>query len=97
MPAMIDGAGYTVAGVRKPPRNELAGDGARKAPRASAMGIWLTRKVCAKERNAAGREHDATGRQQQLGLMVGTVAECGGCRLALMAAWRNRASVIATG
>ena len=33
-----------------------------------------------------GASNDATGRQQQLGLMVGTVAECGGCRLALMAA-----------
>ena len=31
---------------------------------------------------------DVTG-QPQLGLMVGTVAECGGCRLALMAARRS--------
>ena len=30
MPAMIDGARYTVAGVRKPPRNEPAGDGGRR-------------------------------------------------------------------
>jgi hypothetical protein len=30
MPAMIDGATYTVAGVRKPPRNEPAGDGGRR-------------------------------------------------------------------
>jgi hypothetical protein len=55
MPAMIDGATYTVAGVRKPPRNEPAGDGARRAAH-SAMGIWLTRKVCGKERNTFGRE-----------------------------------------
>ena len=54
MPAMNDGAKYTVAGVRKPPRNEPAGDGARKAAR-PAMGIWLTRKVRAKERNALAR------------------------------------------
>jgi hypothetical protein len=44
-----------------------------------------------------GASNDATGGQQQLGLMVGTVAECGGCRLALMAARRSRASVMATG
>jgi len=30
MPAMIDGATYTVAGVRKPPRNEPAGDDRRR-------------------------------------------------------------------
>jgi hypothetical protein len=30
MPAMIDGATYTLAGVRKPPRNEPAGGGGRR-------------------------------------------------------------------
>jgi hypothetical protein len=33
MPAMNDGAKITVAGVRKPPRNEPAGDGEGRAPR----------------------------------------------------------------
>ena len=53
MPAMIDGATYTLAGVRKPPRNEPAGCGGAAA---LAMGIWLTPKVCAKERDAPRRE-----------------------------------------
>ena len=44
-----------------------------------------------------GASNAASGRQQQLGLMVGTVAECGGCRLALMAARRSWASGMATG
>jgi hypothetical protein len=36
MPAMDDGATCTVAGVRKSPRNEPAGDGAQGVPR-----TWL--------------------------------------------------------
>jgi hypothetical protein len=39
----------------------------------------------------------ATGRQQLLGLRVETVVECGRCGLALMAARRIWASVVAAG
>jgi hypothetical protein len=39
MPAVNDRAKWAVAGVRKPPRNEPAGDGARKVPRARLWGF----------------------------------------------------------
>ena len=40
-----------VAGVRKPPKNEPAGDVRGRRPH-TAMGIWLKRKVGATDRNA---------------------------------------------
>ena len=44
-----------------------------------------------------GTSNGATGRQQSLGLMVETVVEYGRCGLALMAARRIWASVVAAG
>jgi hypothetical protein len=53
--AMIDGAT-----TRWPASESRQGTNpwamVRGAGRALAMGIWLARKVCAKERNASGRE-----------------------------------------
>ena len=53
MPAMNDRAMCAVAGVRKPPKNEPAGDvhGNGRRPD-SAMGIWVERKVDATDCNA---------------------------------------------
>ena len=51
MPAMNDRAMCAVAGVRKPPKNEPAGDVHGRRPD-SAMGIWVKRKVDATDRNA---------------------------------------------
>jgi hypothetical protein len=51
MPAMNDRTMCAVAGVRKPPKNEPAGDVHGRRPD-SAMGIWVERKVDATDRNA---------------------------------------------
>src|SRR6266702_3254251 len=86
-----------VAGVRKPPRNEPAGDGTRRVPRTPLGGFgWFGTYEgwCAEP--FATVDH-ALGRQQQVGLLVETVVECGGCGLASMAGRRLGASVVAAG
>ena len=85
---MIDEARCTVAGVRKPPRNEVRGDGTQKAPRASAIKIADAEGVC-RGAMRLGASNDATGGQQRLGLMVRTSPSVAVCRLALMAASHN--------
>ena len=56
MPAMIDGATYTVAGVRKPPRNEPAGDGGRRRRGLGYGDLADAEGVCEGARCERGRE-----------------------------------------
>jgi hypothetical protein len=70
MPAMNNRAIWAVAAVRKPPKNEPAGDGARKAQRAQLWGFgcrgrWM-RRIAMRSRAS----NDALGGKQKQVLMV---------------------------
>src|ERR1035438_6672132 len=87
----------SVAGVRKPPRKEPAGGGARRMPRTPLWGFgWCGRceRGSAVSFEAVGY---LAGRQPQLGLMIETVNECVGCKDAELSGRRICASVVGAG
>jgi hypothetical protein len=71
---MNDRAMCAVAGVRKPPKNEPAGDVHGRYPH-SAMGIWLKWKAGATDRHAPRASNDAPGGKQKQVLMFGVAVE----------------------
>jgi hypothetical protein len=80
MPAMNDGATFAVAGVRKQPTNEPAGDVRGRRPH-SAMGIWVkwVRRIAMHSRAS----NDAPCGKQKQALMVEVAIERGHRRFTL--------------
>jgi hypothetical protein len=83
MPAVKDRAKWAVAGVRKPPKNEPAGEVRGGAAR-SAMGIWVARKVCATIAMRLRASNGAPGGRLKQVLMVEVAVERSDRRFTLM-------------